>query len=551
MIKKTMIKLSNFLALGIIILASVSCAKEIEVSGDGNDIFLPDGKVLINVYTNAENISQPSSRVADESSVSSTGYMPWVFVFSGNGDAAKFIEVKQAEMSGTPLMPRVLLTRRSGNVEVLVLANAPAYFYNSGQKTFDEPTLTTLLSGKTLAQAKSLLQTVDITVNAIPYDGKPIPMVRSFSLSSGITSTTSIGTSTEKLALKRIVAKVTVAESVSDFAINGWSIAGAKKNCMFFNETVGTSGNTINFNDALSPGETEPIYVYASNAGESFVIVKATYNGYTNQYYKLAFKDLATGTILPVERNKWYKFIITAVNEYGHSTFAGALAATAFNNITANLSVVDLDSYDIIDNGNYYLGVTNSQLLFYGLPQNSDLYKVVTVSTNATISMAGGVNTATLKNVNPIGSLALTSASSTIGLSSGTTPATTDIKIQTIGTGFISAEIEIRVGTLTKTIEINKADGILSFAAGSKLLNFQGNNVYTTAEISGTPSWLTLSSNGTNDLGISYTQTNATSLTQVYIKMQKNTTGIRSADIFLSRATEGRVKAYIKQDISM
>ena len=548
---KAMIKTGSYLVLVIMMLASVSCSKELEIPVNGDET-LPDGKVLVSLYTNAENISQPSSRAteraaADESSVSDTGRMPWVFVFSGTGNAASFVEVKQAILTGTPSMPRVLLSRKSGSVEVLVMANAPANFYNgTANVAFNETILTTLLTGKTLAQAKALLQTIDVSIGAIPYNGGYLPMVGTTSFSA-IDGTTSIGTNASKLALKRIVAKVTVTSSAANFAVKNWSIAGAKKNSLFFDETV-TAGNLVNFNETLSTaGTANPIYVYASNASESFVIVKATFNG-TDQYYKLAFRS-NTNTILPVERNKWYKFNITSVNMGGYSSFAAAFAAPAASNstITATISVVDLDSYDIIDNGQYYLGATNTQALFYGFPYGTGLpYTATTVSTNATSAMVGGTNSVTLKDVNPAGTLTLAPASNTLTLATGTTPATTDIKIETINTGFISAKIEIRLGTLYQVIEVNRAGSGFDGSGGTMQLNFQGSNIYTTAE--NAPAWIYFSSDGINNLGTSYTQPNAAVLTPVYIFVHANLTPLnRTCVIFLSRATQGRVKAYIRQ----
>ena len=548
---KSTIKISSYLAVAMLLLAS-GCTKEPLYGGD--DPSVPDGKVLVHLYTNAEKIGQPAARAAaDESAVTGGGSMPWVFVFEGSGPTANFIEVKQAVLSGTPPVPRVMLSRKSSDVEILVIANAPANFHNgTASFAFNETNLVSELSGKTLAQAKALIRTIDVATSGFLYDGSYLPMVGTTSLPS-ITNTSSIGTNGSKLALKRIVAKITVTESADNFSIDNWTTVKIKKNCLLFDETV-AAGNLIDYPSTLlsTTGETQPIYVYASPAGETFAIVKATYNGFTNQYYKLAIKDLTTGSILPVERNKWYKINITSVLKGGHSTFSAAVGAPAASNadITATVSVVDLDSYDITDNGQYYLGVTNSQLLFYGLPSGIELpYKALTVSTNATSAMAGGIQSVTLRDITPAGTLTLVSGTN-VTFATGTTAAATDIKLQTIDASFVSAKIVIRVGDLIQTIEVNKASDALSDSEGAILLNFQGSNIYTTAEVTSTPGWLTISSDGTNDFGISYTQPNAAALTPVYIKVQGNTTAdSRAGEVFLSRATQGRVKAYIGQNL--
>ena len=161
------------------------------------------------------------------------------------------------------------------------------------------------------------------------------------------------------------------------------------------------------------------------------------------------------------------------------------------------------------------------------------------------------VNSVTLTAVTPAGSVALTGGSpQSLTLSpDGTAPGVTDIKLATIGTTFTSADIVVKVGSLQQTIAVTKAGNALADAAGSTL--FPGGNIYTSAEVAGAPSWLTLSTNGTNDVGSSYTQPNASSLTPIYFKTQSNDASgaaDRSGEVFLSRATQGRVKAYIGQE---
>ena len=56
---------------------------------------------------------------------------------------------------------------------------------------------------------------------------------------------------------------------------------------------------------------------------------------------------------------------------------------------------------------------------------------------------------------------------------------------------------------------------------------------------------------GTNNLGCSYTQPNAAALTPVYFKTQSNSAAgavERVGELFLSRATQGRAKAYVGQE---
>ena len=164
------------------------------------------------------------------------------------------------------------------------------------------------------------------------------------------------------------------------------------------------------------------------------------------------------------------------------------------------------------------------------------------------------VNSVTLTAVTPTGSIALVGGSpQSLTLSpDGTTPGVTDINLATVNAAtFTSANIVVKVGALQQTIEIRKVSGVLSYSGGATQLNYQP-GVYTTAELvnPSTPSWFTLSTDGTNDVGSSYTQPNAASLTPVYLKTESNDffgRVERTGEVFLSRATEGRVKAYIGQ----
>ena len=159
------------------------------------------------------------------------------------------------------------------------------------------------------------------------------------------------------------------------------------------------------------------------------------------------------------------------------------------------------------------------------------------------------VNSITLANVTPAGSVTLAGGLSSLTLSpDGTTPGKTDIKLATIGSTFTFANIVIKLGTLQQTIEVRKAGNALAFSGGATQLNYQ-TGVYTTAEVANptTPSWFTLSTDGTNDVGTSYTQPNAASLTPIYFKTLTNTAAPRSGAVYLSRATQGRAKAYIGQ----
>ena len=543
---KLMKKIGSYLVLGLLFLTS-ACTQE-PLIDPGNPI--PDGKARVGLFTDLNNYQQPTSRAAaDESSASGTGRMPWVFIFKGTGTSATFYEVKQAVLDGTNTY--VMLALQSSAVEILLLANAPAYFHDgSTDVPLNETNLTTTLTGKTLAQTMALMRTVDASSTNILYDGGYLPMVGRTQLAK-IESSVSIGTPSTKLSLKRIVAKVTVRETADNFTITNWSLINANKHTYFFDEAI-FPAVFMNYTENLSVGgEANPVYTYPAAADEMAMIVKGVYNG-TTCYYKLGFRLFNSDpndSGISVERNTWHKVVINGVFGMGYSSFADAVAGVESNNIKATLSVTDLTSFDIIDNGQYYLGASNTQLLFYGVPTGGNLpYVAATIQTNATAAMAGGVNSITITGVTSAGSITL--ATSTLTLSTdGTTPGKTDIIISAIDAAtFISANIVVKVGGLQQTIEVRKVSDAFAFIGGAMLLNYQP-DVYTTAEL--TDSWFSLSADGINNVGTSYTQPNAASLTPIYLHAPLNfLTGAvaQKGELFLSRQTQGRVKAFLSQN---
>ena len=546
------ISLGGYLILALTLLAS-SCISD-PLHDNGVDPPVPEGKVRIGLYTDAGDFQRPVSRAAadENSAAGTTSRMPWVFVFSGVGSTALLVEVKQSVPVGNPVVPHVVLIERGSPVEVLILANAPEQFSN-GSQTFDftEANLAMVLDDATLSDAYDFLRTIDLTSTAaIPYDGGYLPMVGSISLPN-ITASTSIGSGGSNVLLTRIVAKVTVTKTAENFTLDRWSVIGAKRNTRFFDSAVAV-GNLMDFDDGVAEeGIANPFYLYPSAGGETSVIVRGMYNGIANQYYKLAFKDFTTGSTLPIERNNWYKVDIVSVTGTGYSSFNDAKLAAPSNNMIAAISVVDLSAYDVTDNGDYYLGLSNSQVLFYGFPESAELpYTAVTVSTNATVAEVGGsVNSVSLIDVN--GTLTLTTNS--LNLSAGTTQGVTDVKISAIGTDFISGKIVIRLGNLIRAVEVRKVSGGLSFTEGSTKLNFQSDDIYTTAELA-TPAealWLAFSPDGVNTVSGSYTQPNAAALTPVYLHTRGNIASVgavsRRGEVYLSRKAEGRVKAYVRQ----
>ena len=543
MILQNPYKLCSYVVAGLILLCT-ACSHELPL---GNKPSVPEGRVYVGLYTQADDFQQPVSRVTNEQSVD--GSLPWVFVFSGSGGSAEFVEAKQASMLGT--IPHVMLQYQSSAVIIIVLANAPATFSDAGGlHDFTEANLTASLSGMSLMDVYASPKTIGIaSTAAIPYNDGYLPMLGQTMLPD-ISSSTSIGSSSSKIVLSRAVAKVTIHNTAEGFTPIEWTVVGTQDATSFI--IPGVVGNALDFDEGIAM-PTDAFYLYPSAAGEASVILKGSYGG-NLYYYKLIFNPGTGAANLAIERNQWYQFNITAVTGPGHSSFAAAVAA-APQNMQVGLSVIDPFSFDMKDNGLYYIGVSHSQMLFYGLPDGTALLPfptLVTVAATATASMAGGVNLVSLENVSPPGSIGISRADLSLPASAGAA-SYTNILINTLLPGFSSADVRIRLGTLTQVIELRKVSGALSADASVTPLNYEG-NIYTSAKLlfSNAP-WLRFSTDGAglNNVGSSYTQPNAASLTPIYMCVQANTgytyINPRYTELLLSRQGKGLSKIYIQQ----
>lgn len=490
--------------LGLILTAAillVSCIRE-ELYYQPEE----NGRITIPVLTVQGHYETPVSRagIADENFIGKT---PWVLVFRGSGDAAVFHEAAQGHVIGNKSY--VTLDSYSSAVRILVIANAPASFSDGTlDYPFDKENLSAQLQNVSFADAvNDILLTTSLSSPyiGVPYTpGQSLPMSNVLDLPR-IDQTTTIGTAVSKLMLTRVAAKVTVANNDAGFNLGGATIMGAPRNGRLYqlgsslktntgNQTYYAGGDGIS---GVSPATGQstaanPIYVYESRAEEgTCLIVKGTYNNNT-YFYKLGFND-PESIPMDIVRNNLYEFTINQIKGPGYSSIADAMANPA-NNVEYTITVTDLGSFEIADNGNYYLGLSNSTFLqFY--PAGSTLFTwagsgltmdnivVATVYTNAptslttksiTLSGGGGKVTLLTTSVNITGAIAAT-----------------DILVD-LQPDFTIATITVSLGTLTRTIQVLGT----SFSATGGLTLY---NNMTTAKIDsfgdGQPGWLQLKYN--------------------------------------------------------
>lgn len=544
-------KIFKYLFFGLILILQLSCEeKQIDSLPT-----VPYGMVQIGLYVTSGDYQAPEKTrgVANENSLYVAGNLPWVFVFKGSGESALFYESRQAVGVGVNNLPFVVLTKQADPVQLLILANAPAMYSNgTANAAFTEQNLSSLLAGKTLSQARELLQTTDVVTTLLPYaTGGYLPLTGSTALPQISSTTTSIGSDTDQILLTRVEAKVTINNTAAELSNLAWSIVGARKKSRFFQASP-TGESTDNFLPDLADNTT-PFYLYENpDAGVTAVILKATYQGEVG-YYKLAFKNTTDGSQLPILRNTWYQFNIQEAATVGYATFAEALAGT-FSNLNYSVTVSDLTAFDVMDGGDYYLGASNSELLLYGHTDADITIKAVDLTTNATAALVGaGANVVTASAGISLATSRLTLAADAV------TPAQTTL-LATISPTFTTGTITIRLGELTKTIQVTRASlyGLDAAANPLPLLYHHDGAEYVGAtlpvEESGgleTPvDWLALSTDGYTPLREEYSQP-AGNYKKLMMMPQENVgdgLNSRTASFYLARKREGRVKVVATQN---
>ncbi len=449
-------------------LAFASCVKEPVEPSLPNAV---DGLVRIELFTDAGDYQAPVTRSgsADENGV---GFTPWIIVFEGTGDGAQFREAAQATVIGG--RSYVALTPNANPCRLLIVANAPATFYNgTAEVAFAQAQLDAFFRAyPAFADATDRFATARLAVprqTTVPYVGTNLPMTALCDVPS-ITQSTSIGTSDAKVFLGRAVARVSVtAQSVSNFTLLSAGMVNAPRNGVFYRQGAALRDNAGNLTEYLGTstnptadiapatlGTTaaNPIYVYEERGDENpSVIIRGSWNGVL-YYYRLAFKD-AAGRPTDVLRNKSYQFTITDV-----PAGAGYLVLSdAINNPPANIrytiAVTDQTSAEIADNGIYFVGLSNSD---FRILDNAAYTNVVafTVSTNATAADAGALNSITLTS--PSGP-AFTISPAAVNLAA--TPgdiATTEVRLTIPAYNSFSsiATVVVRIGNITRNVSLTR-----------------------------------------------------------------------------------------------
>lgn len=289
---------------------------------------------------------------------------------------------------------------------------------------------------------------------------------------TGTTEVTVLKSPSEsKVLLNRIVAKIDI--DASTINTSNFELCGAKltngTNVGFvlpFKHADGYQNkgvwykemNTVSGNSILSQ-----IYIYedfelnAQKNPSTKLIVRGKYKGAaTDCYYRMDLhKENGDNTFTPyyISRNTHYTVKINKIEGQGYATPEEALVNPP-SNAKYTIVVDDISASDIVTNGQYYLAVSNSELVVY-----SDAFADI-VAVKVTTDAPQSVTTNSV-TVTSTGSGNLSVNTSTINIPNkynNETTKDTEIRI-TIPATFTTADegtITIKLGNLTKTIKVTR-----------------------------------------------------------------------------------------------
>lgn len=556
-----MVIMKNIVFRFILISAIFSGCKKEEL-GSAFDNPLPESKVRLTLRADMGGFSKPIKTRAGAADENNTGSSVWVFILEKMG--ANSLDYTLKSIENTTLRESgevdVIADQTANPITVILLANAPdKYMDDSGmERDFTPANLSHVTSYSELKQVLNTAM-LESPARSVPYTpGGAIPMSGEVDFPTGISKSGSVN-----VLIKRIVAKISVETEIlsSQFQLLGAGVCNAPKSGWLLPPRTlwrDNSANLTNYDydavgcsaqqvDSKQTTANNPIYIYESRSEErTAVIIKAIYGGNT-YFYKLAMTaDYSVdGSGIRLKnfycRNYAYKYIITAVTGSGYSTFQEACDGAPSNNIKSSIDVIDLTSHDIIDNGEYSLGVSNSTFTIYATGECSNLV-AVTLST-------GGTSALQLP-----GTITASEGITLEGSKIFANPVTgRDIAIS-VADNFLSGTITIRLGNLTKTIDISRED-VVSF--DEQIISTYGTSEYVAGRIE------SVSDNASGDwIGLSHT---AQGVALGRREVINNDGGIhihlgvnwdksngaegRNAVLYLSRKTNaGRVKVYLEQD---
>lgn len=553
-----------------------------------DNLLLADGRVRFSLTTNVPPLSKPVTRTGTASEDGMAGGDFWVMVFDNSAATPDpltnitLLEVAKAtpttSIAPGPYKWQTTLKSYNHAVKVVMIANAPATVYDNTGASPKNMAKDMFTPGTTYSAVLANLHTAKLaaTLPAVPYTpGEIIPMVLVCDYSK-LDASVNLGTEAVPLQMPRIVAKITVdnAQSSTNFTLLGANLHGARATSQLVPATTPTDvlsiGAGTSYEGATVGQETtaiasasvpavplpdvkettaaNPLYCYEANDTDIkklFLIVEGTYKG-TPTYYKMDISRALNGSSIGViKRNMHYRLVISEVALPGYATYAEALSAPASNNIKWRIDVVDLTSHDLMDNGQYFLAVSNSDYIAYTNMTESTTQDYLVCTTFSYNAPAGVSVSATLTGTG------LSPDWGTLPASDGTAHSVNmRIKMSDLFTTTSVGTLTLRVGNLTKTIGIRRGR---TYGPAKDVIDFSDPNyVYGAVNITANDPtgtrWVRLASDNTPasfDRGYRELATHTGGM-YLHFDFTKDFLAARGANVYLARRNDqGRLKVFI------
>lgn len=529
-------------------------------------------KARLTLQTNLGSFITPTTRagVANETDVDLTNINAVISVLDEPSNKYVIKEVLSqvtAQYNTTSGLYEITLEAEETDVStnILLVANVSSFQLATGAVAAIND-FSAFVSGTTyLSDLQSKMHTIQLVAAGTPFPypapaattaTQRIPMSGSNVLADGITA----GGQSLYIPLKRIVAKITVtdANTADLFSLRGVSIDNAPTRGRIIAPTnwedlnqyrkYTVAADRINYPDnaALAPSPytttaANPLYIYESDPTHgTTLIVYGLYDGAPTWYKLTMDKDYnnATGGIGKnlYRRNHIYDFKLINVKGPGYSSLSAARAGAPNNNLIAQVSVTDLSSHDIIGSDDTYLGLSNSEYIYYGdigiSSQGLDIAEIACSNGATPIAVAG--NTTKISSV-------------TVTPNAGRGTWTLKATLTGPFNGMTDEYINVTAGKLSKKIKITKREGLDNNQAGV-IDDFtkDGDCVVGIMENPAT-SWVSLSESPTIPYN-SGSKEIYTDLGKFYILFNSSLHNINPffADLYISRNnSKGRAKVHL------
>lgn len=485
----------KFLVFISILAGLTSCSNDVIES---TDPVVPEGYIRATLDLQVEKPDSIQTRATQEQEKAYDKSNIWVLMFNAtsSSDATPTSLVQapvRAIESGSQLF--VLLRSTTQPVTVYVVTGLSAALNTEMAKAAN------FTEGVTdLDDLNNLLQTASIDATGVPIgSGSYFHMVSAPGFYSN--GTTLLNKITHELT--RNVAKINVDASAvaSVFELEGVTLVnGAQKGYVFPQATVTPNhGGTMQYAEVTTVSNNKiesQIYLYENTGflsngttkNPTKLVIKGKYNGVSGYYRMDILKDNGGSSYTPydIKRNCCYTLVVKKIENGGYLTLTEAIASEP-SNTWYNVEIDDSNSFDVVSNGHYYLGVSNSEFIVYGNTGKIANLHVATVTTNAPTNtftsiskFSGDISAVTSSLTAPNGTVTTTDIYATFN--SATT-----------------SYIDIRVGNLTKRITVRRGAAVSGDGEKTDFIDTK----YYKGEVASGTGWVRLAGKTDADFNLS------------------------------------------------